>query len=190
MLPEPIAVTLQVTNTLDKLGVPYAIGGSLASAVYGMMRATLDADIVADLRSNHAKPFVEMLGDNFYADLEAINEAIYRRASFNLLHLGTMFKIDIFVAKQRAFDQAQLNRRQLQQISNEPERHAYVTTPEDVVLAKLEWYRLGGEVSDRQWQDILGVLKVQGDRIDDKYLQRMAIDLGVSDLLQRVLDSL
>lgn len=187
MLPESIAVTLRVVDILDELDIPYAIGGSLASAVHGVMRATMDADLVADLRPDHAAPLVQALGDAFYADQEVIAQAIRRRTSFNLLHLETMFKVDIFVAKTRPFDQAQLKRRQLQQISREPERHAYVTSAEDIVLSKLEWYRLGGEVSDRQWQDVLGVLKVQAGQLDQTYLRRMAAGMEVSNLLNRAL---
>jgi hypothetical protein len=187
MLAEPIAVTLQVAEVLDQLNVPYAIGGSLASAVHGVMRATMGADLVADLRPGQAAPLVQALGDAFYADEEMINEAIRQRASFNLLHLDTMFKVDIFVAKPRSFDQAQLNRRLRQQISLNPERYVYVTSPEDIILTKLEWYRLGGEVSDRQWQDVLGVLKVQAGRLDQTYLRQMAANLNVTDLLDQAL---
>lgn len=187
MLSEAISVTLQVTETLERLGVRYAIGGSLASAVYGVMRATMDADIVANLRPEQAALLVQALGNAFYADQAAIEQAIRRRASFNLLHLDTMFKVDVFVAKDRLLDQAQLSRRQLQQLSLESQRNAYVVSPEDIVLSKLEWYHLGGGVSDRQWQDILGVLKVQGEQLDLDYLRRMAVDMGITNLLEKAL---
>jgi len=190
MLAEPIAVTLRVTDTLDDLDVPYAIGGSLASAVHGVMRATMDADLVANLQAKHAIPFVRALGDSFYADLETIKQAINQRTSFNLIHLETMFKVDIFVAKNHPFDQAQLTRRQLHSLSETPEQYAYITSPEDIILAKLEWYHQGDEVSDRQWQDILGVFKVQTDRLDHDYLHRMAATLDVVDLLQRALNEI
>jgi hypothetical protein len=187
MLAEPIAVTLQVVKILEQLGIPYAIGGSLASATHGVIRSTLDADIVADLRFEHAKPLAIALKDNFYADLDMIEQAIQRRSSFNLLHLNTMFKVDVFVAKPNPFDQAQLRRRQLQQIGAEAEEQAYVLSPEDTILTKLDWYRLGGGVSDRQWQDILGVLKAQDQRLDYTYMRQMAIQMGLDELLQKAL---
>ncbi|MFW6115797.1 MAG: hypothetical protein ACOC7Y_01915 [Chloroflexota bacterium] len=188
MLSEQVGVTLTVTEALEALGVPYAIGGSFASAAHGVMRATMDADLVADLRPEHAEPLVRALGDRFYADLEAIRDAIRRRASFNLIHLDTAFKIDIFIAGRRPFDRAQLSRRHRHLLSWEPERYAYVTSPEDTILAKLEWYRMGGGVSDRQWRDVLGVLRVQSGRLDLHYLRRMAATLNVTDLLERALN--
>ena len=185
MLAEPIAVTLSVVNALEELGIPYMIGGSLASAAYGVTRSTLDTDLIAELNIEQAEPLARTLVNDFYVDIEMIKDAIQHQSSFNIVHLKTMFKVDIFISKQRPYDRNQFQRRILQAISSDPETLAYLTTPEDIVLVKLEWYRMGNEVSDRQWRDILGVLTVQADRLDRDYLRKWAVELRVADLLQR-----
>jgi hypothetical protein len=189
VLAEQIEVTMQVADALDSLGVSYAIGGSFASAIHGVMRATMDADLVTDMVLSDAVPLVKALAGAFYADAETMREAIRHHSSFNLIHLATMFKVDVFVVKARAFDRSQLARRQLLLLSEEPERYAYVASAEDTILAKLEWYRLGGGVADRQWRDVLGVIMVQGERLDLVYLRTMAAQLAVSDLLEQALQA-
>jgi hypothetical protein len=183
---EPITITLLVVEVLDDLNVPYAIGGSLASSWHGVSRATFDSDIVAALELPHVRPFIDRLHHAFYVDEGAMREAIDRRRSFNLIHLETMFKVDIFIAKNRRFDRMQMANRRLHAVADEPARSAYFASAEDTILAKLEWYRLGGEISDRQWQDVLGIVKAQGDRLDWAYLREQALGLSVADLLERL----
>lgn len=182
-----IQVTLLVTEVLEKMGIPYAIGGSLSSSLHGIMRSTLDVDIVADLRLEHVQPFVAVVSAAFYADDEMIRDAIERHSSFNLINYETAFKVNIFIPKQRAFDKIQLERRTATVIATDPERSVYVTSPEDVILSKLERYRMGDEVSERQWRDILGVMKMKSGQLDLSYLRRWAKELGVGDLLERAL---
>ena len=184
---EPLAVTLLVIDVLERLGVPYLIGGSLASAVHGVARATLDADVVADLRPEHAAPLAQALAEAFYVDVEAVRDAVRRRSSFNVIHLETMFKVDVFVSRRRPFDRAQFERRQAQVVATDPERKAYVASAEDTVLAKLECYRHGGEQSERQWRDVVGVLTAQAGCLDVAYLGQWAARLGVADLLTRAM---
>ena len=112
MLPEPIAVTLQVIDALEQVGARYVIGGSLASTVHGVVRTTLDTDIVADLSLRQAQPFADLLAGTFYLDIDTIRHAIRMRGTFNVIHLATMFKVDIFIPKGRPFDRQQLDRRQ------------------------------------------------------------------------------
>lgn len=188
MLPEAVGVMLLVVEAFDRLHIRYFIGGSMASALHGVTRSTIDADIVAEIDLEQAQALAEILKGDFYADEEMILDAVLHRSSFNLIHLKTMFKVDVFVSKERPFDRAQFVRREKQVFSIDPDQKAFVATAEDIVLAKLEWYHLGGEVSDRQWKDILGVIKIQAGRLDLDYLQKWAAELNVSDLLQRALN--
>ncbi|MBI1794837.1 MAG: hypothetical protein HYR70_11700 [Chloroflexi bacterium] len=185
---ESTRVTILVAQTLEALGIPYAVGGSLASSLHGVMRSTLDVDIVADMRVEHIQPLVTALSKEFYTDDEMMRDAIEHHSSFNLIHYETAFKVDIFIRKLRAFDQMQLERRRLSVISTDPEQSVYVASPEDVILSKLEWYRMGGEISDRQWRDILGVLKTRSGQLDLAYMRKWAKELTVEILLERALN--
>jgi hypothetical protein len=184
---EPTQVTLLVTDLLERLGICYLIGGSLASSLHGVFRASVDADLVADLGPEHVIPLSVGLGDRFYHDRTAMRRAIELRRSFNVIHLDSMFKIDVFVPKGRPFDESQLARREAHQISSDPNRSAFFASAEDTLLAKLDWYRAGGEVSEQQWRDVLGILEVQSDKLDLRYLRSMAASLQVNDLLERAL---
>ena len=189
VLGETTRVTLLVTQVLEQLGISYVVGGSLASSLHGVMRATLDVDIVADMHLHHIPALVAALEPEFYADGDMMRDAIERRSSFNLIHYATAFKVDIFIRKMRLFDRIQFERRVRSVVAGDPEKSIYVTSPEDIILAKLEWYRLGGEVSDRQWRDILGVMNVRAGDLDLAYLQRWATELQVAELLERALQA-
>ena len=187
MVSDPIHVALIVADALEACGVRYLVGGSLASAVSGEPRSTLDVDLVVELTEKDVEPLVAELGDRFHVDADSIRRAVRERSSTNVIHYPTSTKVDLFVMGGSPVDAEQMNRRQRVQVSTEPDRWLYVHTPEDILLQKLRWYRMGNEVSDRQWRDILGIILVQENRLDQPYLSHSAEALGVSDLLRRAL---
>ncbi len=180
---------LPVVEAMESLRVAYRIGGSVASSALGVPRSTLDVDIVCDLRASQVDRFVAALEMDYYADADMIRDAIRRHASFNLIHLGTMLKVDVFIVKDGAFDRTSFARHVDRPLTDEPNARRFsFRSPEDVILRKLEWYRLGGELSERQWIDAIGVLKVQQHALDVAYLRRWAADLRIADLLDRAFE--
>jgi hypothetical protein len=186
---EDVIKALQgVTSALEALGVAHHIEGSFAVAAYGIPRASADVDVVAELRGEHVEALVEALHDAYYVSAEQAHDAIERRAPFNVIHLKTMMKVDIFVAEDRPFaeqEQARSRRLGLDPTGEVPP--FLVKSPEDLVLRKLRWFRDGGESSERQWSDVLSVLRIRLNQMDLLYMEHWADDLGVRDLLDRAL---
>jgi hypothetical protein len=164
------------------MGITYYIGGSVANSIYGMQRAAINIDLVANLSMEHTQPLLEGLEIAYYLDKDMVLDAIQQRTSFSGIHFESMLKIDVFPSTTRPFDQ-QVHRRAQRHVLAENSRSFYVASPEDVILTQLEGYRRGGQVADDQWNDILGVLKVQGVALDLSYLQYWATLLGINDLL-------
>jgi hypothetical protein len=187
MPPTDAVVALKpVVAVLDGLGVKHFIGGSVASAAYGRPRTTVDVDLVADLRRQHVAPLVTALETDYYVSARAAAGAVAQKSCFNLIHLATALKVDVFVLKGRKYDLAALARRRRDTIdADDPGSEFMLASPEDLVLSKLEWYRPGNEVSQQQWRDVIGLLQVQGGALDDAYIDQWAADLGVADLLAK-----
>ena len=185
--PELWHALLPVIDVFASLAVRYCVGGSVASSFTGVARATLDVDLVAELKAAHAAPFTAALEHDYYVDLEMVQEAIRNHRSFNLIHLATMFKVDVFIMEPSVFARENMRRRIGLEVP-EIQRVLYFTSPEDIVLHKLLWYAMGDGVSDRQWYDLQGVLRLQTTRLDLVYMHGWANQLGLSALLHRALD--
>lgn len=189
-LPEALQVALRVIEVLEELGAPYHVGGSYASSIHGVPRQTQDIDVVVDLPLVSARSLVSMIKDDFYVDEESVTRAIRDRSSFNVIHFDSGIKVDLFVRGDAPFDLEEFARHRAELVQKEPERHIYVKTAEDILLRKLLWYQMGGEVSDRQWLDLLGIARTQGDELDRRYVEHWARELGVHPLLDKLLAEL
>jgi hypothetical protein len=175
----------QVAGVLDRLGIAYALGGSMASSIHGMDRFSRDADITIEPFLGKEDQFAAELGPDYYVSIPSIRDAHRHQSCFNIIKSTTGFKLDFFVLKDEPFEQLAMQRRQKAVLPDAPGQPVIVHSPEDIILFKLRWYRLGGEVSENQWNDVQGVFRAQGSKLDDAYLDQWAAEIGVSDLLTR-----
>ncbi len=136
------------------------------------------------MRDEHVEGFVRALGDDFYVDADMIRDAIQRRSEFNVIYQPAIFKIDVFIPRLDVVARNELSRAEVFAFGD---RALRVITAEDVIAQKLHWYRLGGHVAQRQWEDALGVVKTRRGALDLQYLRETAHALGVLDLLERLL---
>jgi hypothetical protein len=187
MVAGPLDIALAVGGALEALHVAYSVGGSVASALSGEPRTTLDVDVVVALSDADVDGLADALEREFYVDREAVRRAVRQHASVNIIHQTSGIKVDLFIAGNGPLDHQQLRRRRRVEIAAGRPGHLFVHTPEDILLQKLLWYRLGGEVSDRQWRDVLGIMLVQGQALDLTYVRESAHELGIADLLDRAL---
>jgi hypothetical protein len=180
-----LRVIREVVGVLERLGIPYALGGSWASSLLGKMRFTHDADFSVEPFPGKEAAFCAAFGEDYYIDQTSVELAVQNRSSINVIHTVTGFKVDLFVRKERPFDRSLMARRRPVPLPEAPGQSISCLSLEDVILIKLEWYRLGGETSEQQMKDVQGVLEVQANRLDQGYLDHWARELGVADLLAR-----
>lgn len=184
--PDILIALKPLTQTFNKLSIPYYIGGSLASSIYGMPRTTLDVDIAAEIDPNKIQDLKNNLEEEYYIDENMIKSAINNSSSFNLIHLETSIKIDVFVYKNSAYQQNAIKRRKEDTLFEDDKNSKFCfASPEDIILNKLIWYKMGNKTSERQWLDVTGVIKIQGDSLDKMYLKKWAIKLELTEMLKK-----
>jgi hypothetical protein len=186
-LTDPIIIVQKLTTALESLGLPYMIGGSLASSFHGIPRATQDVDVVVAMAERQIPPLEAALSSHFYFDVEMAKDAVRRRSSFNIIDKEEFFKVDIFIQKDDEISSEEMGRRIKHHLAETPDQSMYVCSPEDIIAHKLFWYNLGGRVSERQLNDAFNVFKVQKNRLDWEYLKRICGTRGVLDLMHKLI---
>jgi len=183
----PLEVALIATRLMERLGIAYVIVGSTASALHGEPRATLDVDFTVRMPPGSLEPLCSALEKEFHVDRRAFAEGLRTGFPCNAIHRTHHVKLDLYMRRDEGIYAEERRRARRMRLTKDPQSEANVASPEDTVLQKLSWYRKGGEVSDRQWRDVLGVLKAQGARLERTYLREWGGELGVLDLLERAL---
>ncbi len=183
----PLDLAIQIATILDDLNIAYALGGSLASSLVGEPRSTIDVDMAAQLESSTIEIFLEKLPNEIYVPLDSVKSAVKFNSSFNLIDIENSLKIDIFVCSDDTLDTQQIKRRVLIDLPGRDYK-LWVTSPEDQVLRKLNWYLLNNKALGKQISDVIGVLKINKNTIDIKYMIEQSKTLGLFKLLMQVLE--
>ena len=178
----PLELVGQVAAILDELGISYALGGSMASSLIGEPRSTVDVDIAIKLEHEAGVALLDRVSAEFYVPIDSARMAIEAHSSFNLIDTAHGLKVDLFVLGEGLLDRMQIERRIKIMIPGVADG-VWVTSPEDQVLRKLDWYRSSGHESERQWRDVVGILRVHGDAMDIGYLDETARELDLQSLL-------
>lgn len=163
---------------LRAAGIPMMLTGSVASSYHGRPRMTRDIDLVIDPDAAHLDAFVSrLIALRLYVDADVAREALSQRTQFNVIDPETGWKADLIIRKDRPFSREEFARREEADL---PFGSMAVARAEDVILAKLEWAQTGQ--SERQLDDVRGIIAVSGDRLDLDHIDRWAAELGVSEL--------
>ncbi len=186
---ELVSALAPVARALEELGVRYYVGGSVASSFHGASRSTMDVDVVCELQVSAVSNFIKLVGNDFYVSEVAVHDAIRRQSCFNLIHYPTSFKVDMFVSRGRPFDQQTLARAVVQSLGTATTVSVPIASVEDIIVVKLEWFRLTDETSERQWNDVCRLVALQGNKIDTERLRQAGQSIGVDDLVERLIQS-
>ena len=184
---DPITLALRVATILEQHDISYALGGSLASSMFGEPRGTIDIDMAIRLERQQFGDLLHTLSIEFYVPAESAQRAAEKGTSFNLINEAG-FKVDLFVLGNSPLDRRQIEHRRRIMVQEDPPQHLWVTAPAEQVLRKLEWYQAGGRVSERQWRDVVGILRTQGTTLDRADLVQAAASMGLGTLLDAALE--
>ena len=176
-----------VIVALRTLGIRHYVGGSVASSFHGAIRTTMDVDVICELTEEDIPRFIGCFDRDFYISEPAVRYAVREKSCFNLIHMPTSFKVDVFVSRGRAFDVECMQRASMQRLGDNRTIDVPIASPEDSIVSKLEWYRLTNETSERQWEDVSRLIRLLGDEADEVYLRQAAGSIGVADLLEMLL---
>lgn len=179
---DPHQLLIALVKILNRLKIPYMVTGGIAVLMWGRIRLTADIDVVIELKNNQIKSFREALlslGKAAYIDADAMEEALRHHGEFNFIDANSGLKIDFWILDDKdPFDISRFKRRVYK--SSLGQRVAF-TTAEDLLLAKLKWYKKSG--SSRQLEDSESIVKVSGKKLDRVYLSNWAKKLGLTELL-------
>lgn len=184
MVEDVLDVARLVAAAIDSVGGEYFIGGSVASSLQGEPRATNDIDIVVSMPGSRVRAFAETLGSDFEVDQQMLRQALASGGCANIFFLPMVTKVDIFGLGSAPYDEIEFARRRRVRVRSAGDE-IFIKSPEDTILRKLLWYREGGEVSEKQWRDVVEVLRVSGPTLDPAYLGEWASRIGVAALLER-----
>ena len=180
---DPLQIAVEVAHAFELAGVRYVLGGALASTTFGEPRTTLDVDFAADLTEQTFDQWADALAASFSIDREWGRNEVAARGSFQMMHRTQLVRVDVFVPPWRDLHLWKWEQRV--RVAIDESNSIDVTAPAGIVLQKLVWFRSGGEVSDRQWRDVLGVLKAHIGKLDRGAMAAWARRVGVDDLLMR-----
>ena len=172
----------KVIKSLNASKIPYMLSGSMCSSFHGQPRATNDADIVINPTTEQLLDFINSFGSDYYVSKEAALQSLANNSMFNIIDIQTGWKADLIIQKKRDYSKQEFSRRKNANVMG---MDMSIVSPEDSILSKLEWAKTS-QLST-QFNDALGVLTVQGDRLDFNYLRKWAKKLEVEDSLELIL---